>query len=67
MQIRVADYPQLAALCWNRAPDAVLEETEALALYERNWRWVDVEALSEAERALIDHLVATHGRGVLNV
>jgi hypothetical protein len=67
MQIRVADYPQLAGLCWNRLPEAVIDGQEALDLYERNWRWVDTDALSEEERALIASLVATYGRGVLHV
>ncbi len=41
MQIRVADYPQLAGLCWNRIPDAIIDGQEALDLYERNWRWIE--------------------------
>lgn len=65
--IAIADYPQLQAVAWNRRIDDVCSEAEALALYERNWRFVDQSALSPKERALIDRLVATHGKGALLV
>jgi hypothetical protein len=64
--IQIDDYPELALLAWNRAVREV-EEDEALALYERNWRFVDVEHLLPQERALIDRLAARYGHGVLNV
>lgn len=67
MHILIADYPQLRLIAWNRRADARVEEAEALALYERNWRHVDVEGLDVRERELIDHLVRTVGGGVLNV
>lgn len=34
MQIRIADYPQLQLIAWNRRPDASGGEREALALDE---------------------------------
>ena len=61
------DYPELAFLCWNRDPARPITGKEALALYERNWRWVRRDRLTLAERNLIDWLVARHGRGVLLV
>lgn len=64
--IRVDDYPDLALLAWNRALREIPED-EALALYEANWRFVDVEHLIPAERALIDRLANRYGHGVLNV
>lgn len=67
MSIRLADYPQLALLAWNRRADAELDEEEAFALYEREWRWVDVTALLPKERALIEQLTQTYGHGVMNV
>ncbi len=67
MQIRVADYPQLRKLCWNRRADAMLDGAEALAVYERNWRYLDAEALDRAERGLIQRLADLYGGGVLNV
>jgi len=36
-------------------------------MYERNWRFVDVEHLLPQERALTDRLAARYGHGVLNV
>lgn len=65
--IRIADYPQLKLIAWNRRADATLDEKEALALYERNWRHVDTDALEPKERTLIDRLAKTIGKGVLHV
>ncbi len=65
MQIQANKYPQLHDLCWNRPDDAVLDGPEALALYERNWRFVDHEALEPEEARLIDILVARYGCGML--
>lgn len=62
-----ADFPELANLVWNRDPSRPIDGETALALYERNWRFVDAGALTERERALIDRLVAEHGKGVLLV
>lgn len=64
--IRIDDYPELALLAWNRVVREVAED-EALALYEANWRFVDVEHLLPVERALIDRLANQYGHGVLNV
>lgn len=65
MQIRVKTYPQLHALCWNRPDEAVVDGAEALALYERNWRFVDEEAFTFEERCLFNTLLADYGRGAL--
>lgn len=40
---------------------------EALAIYERNWRFVDEERLTKREADLIRDLVQAFGRGVLLV
>lgn len=65
--IRLADYPQLALLAWQRPADALLEEAEVLALYEANWRFVDQPSLTPEEAGLIDRLIREHGAGVLLV
>jgi len=65
--VRLADFPQLRLLAWNRSSDDVLDDHEALAFYEANWRFVDQARLSGEERALIDRLVTDVGRGVLLV
>lgn len=65
MNVRVKQYPQLRQLCWSRPDDAVVDGETALALYERNWRFVDQEAITPRERKLLDLLVATHGGGLM--
>jgi hypothetical protein len=67
MKIKVNAYPQLQVLCWNRANDAVIDGAEALELYERNWRFVEQDALTADERQLLETLVADYGHGVLLV
>jgi hypothetical protein len=67
MPVRIADYPQLKLLAWNRNADAFIDEQDAFALYEREWRWVEQAALLPHERALIDSLTQRYGHGVMNV
>jgi hypothetical protein len=63
--IRVHDYPQLADLAWNR-DDEFIPAREAFQLYERNWRFVDANALVPGERRLLKRLKAQFGGGVMN-
>lgn len=64
--IAVDDYDNLRTLCWNR--DArYLGAEEVFKLYERNWRHVDRNNMSDAERSLIARLADRFGNGVLNV
>jgi hypothetical protein len=67
MQLHIAEYPQLRLIAWNRKDDDLIEEDEALALYERNWRYVDRAHITEKEQQLIDRLVVQYGNGVLHV
>jgi len=60
-QIRIADYPQLARLAWQMHGVAELSPSEALSLYERNWRHIEQGEMQAKERALIEALVAAHG------
>ncbi len=60
-----ARYSELARLVWNRDPTRPLTGVEALSLYERNWRHVDVSSLSEEERELIRSLTQQFGNGHL--
>ncbi|WP_137890338.1 ankyrin repeat domain-containing protein [Ramlibacter sp. 2FC] len=69
MKIRIEDYPQLKFLCWNRHTDgesALMDGWEAFALYERNWKWVEEDKLTPAERELIETLTREYGGGVLD-
>lgn len=63
MNVRLNQYPQLRALAWNRPDDAVVDGETALALYERNWRFVDENAITDRERNLVRRLVKLHGNG----
>jgi hypothetical protein len=60
-----AHYPELACLAWNRDLARPMPGQEALALYEANWRHVDVAALTDAERELITCLADRFGHGHL--
>lgn len=61
MQVHIDKYPQLRTLFWNRDQNACLEDDEAFAIYERNWRFVDVEALTADEKALLAELSERYG------
>lgn len=62
--LRIDDYPQLNAIAWNRLGNRTISEQDALALYERNWGYVEIKALDDREKALIDRLVTEYGNGV---
>lgn len=63
--VRLADYPQLRDLAWNRV-DRFIPAEEAFQLYERNWRFIDAASLDERERLLIERLKANCGNGEIN-
>ncbi|MDO4682464.1 MAG: hypothetical protein Q4B17_06700 [Lautropia sp.] len=67
MSLHLSDYPQLCLLAWNRDPDEWIDEAEAFALYEANWRHVDQAQLEAREKALIERLTQEYGHGVMNV
>jgi transcriptional regulator with XRE-family HTH domain len=55
-RIHLADYPQLKQLAWQVHGTDKLTPAEALSIYERNWRHVDVNAMEPRERQLVDAL-----------
>lgn len=55
-RILLKDYPQLKQLAWQVHGTADLTPVEALNIYERNWRHVDMQALEPRERDLIEAL-----------
>ncbi len=55
-RIALADYPQLRALAWQVHGTDTLTPAEALGIYERNARHLDLQALEPAERHLLDAL-----------
>jgi transcriptional regulator with XRE-family HTH domain len=62
-RIRLMDYPQLKQLAWQVQGADTLSPKEALDIYERNWRHVDVQALTVNEQLLIDALHLAFGAG----
>lgn len=66
-RIRLKEYPELRQLAWNRMDAEWIDEPEALALYERNWRHVDREHMPPEEQALLNDLIKRHGGGTLHV
>jgi transcriptional regulator with XRE-family HTH domain len=66
-RIRLRDYPQLQALAWQLPGVTELDPPQALQLYERNWRHVELAQMSPAESALVRALAQAHGAGRLLV
>ena len=64
--VEVRKFPNLQLLCWNRG-DEFLTAQDAFGLYERNWRFVDTNAMPDGERDLIRRLTEKYGKGILNV
>jgi len=59
--IRIKDYPQLKALAWQLKDDEYLTDAEAISIYERNKRFLDLSHLEEHERTLMQRLVDKRG------
>ena len=62
-RVRLADYPQLKQLAWQVHGIDELTPAEALSIYERNARHLDMQALEPSERMLIDALRVALGDG----
>lgn len=60
-RIPLQDYPQLKQLAWQVQGTNELKPAEALGIYERNWRHIDVAALEPRERNLIEALRLAFG------
>ena len=54
--INLAEYPQLKQLAWQVHGVDKLRPKEALDIYERNWRHLDLRAMEERERRLVEAL-----------
>jgi transcriptional regulator with XRE-family HTH domain len=61
-KIRLADYPELKRLAWQIKKSTLLSPAEAMSIYERNWRHIDLSALTDSERGLIRSLAALFGK-----
>ena len=62
-----ADFPELALIVWSRDAVRPITASEAFAIYERNWRFVDRNRLTAPEIDLIQTLTAKFGHGELLV
>lgn len=58
-----AEFPELKRLVWNRDPARPITAEEVFSLYERNWRFVDRDGLTDREAQLIKELGEEFGRG----
>ncbi len=67
VQIALADYPQLKQLAWQVHGVDALSPREALSIYERNWRHVDVETMELRERNLVAALRRIFSGDIRNV
>ncbi len=56
VQIDLEDFPQLKQLAWQVHGVDKLSPREALGIYERNWRHLELESMEPHERRLIDAL-----------
>jgi transcriptional regulator with XRE-family HTH domain len=61
-RIRIADYPQLKTLAWQLTDAQEVSPKEALYLYERNWRHIDLKAMNAHEREFLEILLAAFGK-----
>lgn len=61
-RVRLADYPQLRELAWQVHGSPELTPREALDIYERNWRHIDMAKLSQEEQDLVDALRQAMGK-----
>ena len=62
-QVLISDYPQLKQLAWQIHAATKLTPAEALNLYERNWRHIDLQNMEPHERDLLDALQIAFGKG----
>lgn len=61
--IRLADYPQLAALAWQVRGSTEISARAAFDIYERNERHIDQDNLTPEEAGLMDGLKKVFGDG----
>lgn len=66
-RVIVGDYPGLRTLAWQTDVGTSISETEALNLYERGWRHLNQETLTDREKAFIQHLADAYSNGSLLV
>ncbi len=53
--IELENYSTLRLLCWNQRSGFVSRQ-DAFSIYERNWRFVEKDKLTDSECPLVDEL-----------
>lgn len=66
-KIPIAKFKELKRLAWQLKKTNELTQKEALDLYERNWRHLNLKTLGRAEKKLIEMLLKAFGREKLLV
>jgi transcriptional regulator with XRE-family HTH domain len=66
-KVRMAKYKQLKRLAWQIKDTTEISPREALDLYERNWRHIDLKNMDKKEREFLNLLLEKFGRGRLLV
>lgn len=66
MAIDLANYPQLRLICWHITGAKTISEDEAFYLYQRHWRFIDENKLSNEEKMLLSKLILKIGKGNFN-
>lgn len=66
-RVRLSEFPQLKQLAWQIHGTDELTPLEALDIYERNARHLDVQAMPPQEQQLLTALKAALGQGPLHV
>lgn len=61
-KVRLADYKQLKRLAWQIKDSKEVSAQEALELYERNWRHLDIDSMDNREQKFLKALLAAFGR-----
>lgn len=61
-KIKIASYGQLKKIAWQLKDTTELTAQEALDMYERNWRHIDLKKMDNKEKKLLELLLASFGR-----
>ncbi len=61
-KVSISRYPQLKKLAWQINKKREITLKEALSLYERNWRHIDIAELNPNEQKFIQNLLTLFGK-----
>lgn len=61
--IDLVEHPHIRALFWSTPDARCVDDSEAFAVIDREWKWLEFEALSQQERDLVERLAMRFGHG----